>query len=203
MGGFICFLIAGENGLGLSSIFTLYFLPYTFLFIFSYARSNAVKNLFSLKELINNFLNLQNMPLYAGIAALILHLMGFKRPDMHVPIDAMLLLSIGLYYFTLGVNFSFGAFRSTAKEQILLAATKFIILPVIVFFILIFTPIDSEVKTIIMIQAFMPAAVYSVVTSILFDLDSKLASSLFVFNTLLFLIIIFPAILFFKGITGF
>ncbi len=203
MGGFICFLIAGERGLGLSSIFTLYFLPYTFLFIFNYAKTDSLKNLFSVEGFIGNFLNLQNMPLHAVLTALILHLIGLKRPDINFPVDALLLISISLYYFTLGLNFSFGDFRSTGREQLLIALTKFLILPALVFLILRFTGLNQEVKTVIFVQSFMPAAVYSVVTSILFELDSRLASSLFFINTIIFLLFVLPILLFYRGNPGF
>ena len=33
MGGFLCYLFAGEQGLALSAIFLIYFIPFTFLFI--------------------------------------------------------------------------------------------------------------------------------------------------------------------------
>ena len=198
MGVYMCYLVAGEQGLGLAAIFTLYFLPYTFIFIFSYARTSSLKKIFSLKGLTENFLNLQNMPLHAVVFALLLHILGAKRPDLniHIFFDALLLIAISLYYFSLGLNFSFGNFKSTGKEQVLLAGTKFLILPAVTFFILSMINVEAEVKTIIMIESFMPTAVYSVVTSILFDLDSKLASSLFVVNTLIFLVVILPIVYF-------
>ena len=203
MGGFICYLLLGEKGLGLSSIFTLYFLPYTFIFIFTYARTNSVKKLLSVRGFADNFLNLQNMPLYATFFALILHLAGIKRPEVYIHLDVLLIISVGIYYFTLGLNFNFGNFSSIYKEHLLLSLTKFLILPVITFVILKFIDLDQEVKTIILVESVMPAAVYSVITSILFDLDSKLASSLFVVNTLIFLILILPAVFILKGIIGF
>lgn len=203
MGGFICYLIAGEQGLGLSAIYTLYFLPYTFIFIFSYARSVSIAHFFSVKGFIENIFNLQNMPLHAVILAFFLHAIGLRRPDIKFPLDPLLIISIALYYFTLGLNFHFGDFRSTGKEQFLLSLTKFLILPLITFFILRTTGLDSVVKTIILIQSFMPAAIYSVVSSILFDLDSKLASTLFVVNTIVFLILVLPVLFFFREIIGF
>jgi predicted permease len=42
----------------------------------------------------------------------------------------------------------------------------------------------------------MPVAVYSVVSSILFDLDSDLASAMFVINTLVFLFLILPLVIY-------
>jgi predicted permease len=87
MGGYICYLVAGEQGLGLAAIFTLYFLPYTFIFIFSYAKSNSIKKLLSVNGFTENFLNLQNMPLHAVIIALFLHFIGFDLPPKNVPVE--------------------------------------------------------------------------------------------------------------------
>jgi predicted permease len=55
------------------------------------------------------------------------------------------------------------------------------------------------VEAVIVIQSFMPVAIYSVVASVLFDLDKELASNLFVFNTLFFLLIVLPLLFVFKG----
>ena len=41
----------------------------------------------------------------------------------------------------------------------------------------------------------MPVAIYSVISSILFDLDSGLASGMFVLNTLFFLFLVLPFIM--------
>jgi predicted permease len=46
-----------------------------------------------------------------------------------------------------------------------------------------------------MIQSIMPVAVYSVVSSILFELDSRLASGMFVVNTALFLVLVLPLLM--------
>jgi hypothetical protein len=45
-----------------------------------------------------------------------------------------------------------------------------------------------------MIQSFMPVAILSVVVSIIFELDTRMSSNLFVWNTILFLLIIFPLV---------
>jgi hypothetical protein len=45
----------------------------------------------------------------------------------------------------------------------------------------------------------MPAAIYSVVSSVLFDLDAGFASNLFVWNSLIFLAGILPALFIFRG----
>jgi len=46
----------------------------------------------------------------------------------------------------------------------------------------------------------MPAAVYSVITAVLYDLDAPFASGVFVVNTVAFLAAVLPAIFLFRGL---
>jgi predicted permease len=77
--------------------------------------------------------------------------------------------------------------------------SKFIILPAVTFTALYFVELDPVVETVILVQSCMPAAVYSVISSILFDLDAKLTSGLFVVNSLLFLGIVLPVLMMLWG----
>lgn len=194
MGGFICYLFLGETGIGLASIFILLFMPWVFIVIFPFARSGHVAGL-RLKNLKNHFINRQNMPLYAVITAIIIQGTGIKRPQVNFPIDAFMIAVIVLYYFTLGINFNFIATFKIRKEQITLAAEKFLFIPLVTYLILSFTDLAPEIKKVIQIQSCMPAAIYSVLTSILHDLDIELATSLFVLNTILFIILVLPVLL--------
>ena len=65
-------------------------------------------------------------------------------------------------------------------------------IPAAAFLLLYRAPISHDIKSVIQIQSFMPAAIYSVVTAVLFDLDARLASSLFVVNTLIFILLVLP-----------
>ena len=203
MGGFLCYLFGGETGLGLSAIFIAYFMPFTFMVIFPWAQRISTGSRYSIAFFKEFALNLQNMPLLAVFAALFLHLAGIPRPDINFPLDLLLVISIGLYYFTLGINFDIQDLRSLRKEQFSLAATKFLILPAAASLVLEITELSYTIKSVIILQSFMPAAIYSVVSSILFKLDSRLASGLFVLNSLFFLVLILPVLFFLKGILFF
>ncbi|MCP4131988.1 MAG: hypothetical protein GY754_13505 [bacterium] len=200
MGGFICYLFVGEKGLGLSSIFLIYFMPYIFLVIFPFSRrasrgtGHEEKKQSVIPGLKEFFRDPQNLTLYAVFAALLLHLFSTPRPDIYFPIDILLMISISLYYFTLGINFTFGDVRAIKREHLLLAAIKFLILPVITYLLLRIVNLDKDVEQVILIESCMPAAVYSVVSSILYDLDSPLASGLFVANTILFIFLVLPVL---------
>ena len=205
LGGLICYLIAGEQGLALATIYVVYYLPFVFVFIFPFAKYASVRHnpdsgekpAATFRDFINFFFNLQNLPLAAIIAALVFQGFSIQRPDMFFPLDYLLFAAITVYYLTLGINFQPGHISAAFKEQSALAVSKFLILPFLTFITLSFVELDHTVETVIQIQSFMPAAIYSVISSILFDLDAKLTSGLFVVNSLLFLGIVLPAMLLF------
>jgi len=189
MGGLICYIFLKETGLGLSSIFISYFVPYTFLVIFSYARAGR-----QYRAGLRYFLvSYQNMPLYAALAALALLLSGLRRPALDPPLEPLIMASVALYYWTLGLTVNMKEIFPLRREHAALAAVRFLIIPALACLLLLGIPMGEDIKTVIRIQSFMPAAIYSVMTSVLFDLDSRLASSLFVVNTLLFIIVVVPA----------
>jgi predicted permease len=192
MGGFLCYFFLGEKGLGLSIILVLYFIPYVYGFIFPSAKIASKRIPGNGRSAKNLILDPHNMPLFAMALTIMLRLSGIKRPDINFPIESLLLLSVSLYYLTLGINFTNLEIINLKKEHLFLAVIKFAAVPSTAFFIMRPLNPDPTVMAIIMIQAFMPAAIFSVVTSVLFNLDAKMASSLFVLNTLIFLITILP-----------
>lgn len=200
MGAFFCYLFMGEKGLGLAFLFLAYFMPFIFLVIFPYARwvsSGKKQGLASAKEF---FLTLQNMPFFAILAALLLIVSGFRRPDVAFPTDIFIIVAMVLYYVTLGLNFEMPAFFRSGRENIALCLIKFLIIPVLAYLVLRLLNPDPSVAAVILIQSFMPAAIYSVVASVLFDLDPGFSSNLFVWNTLVFLTGILPMLFVFRNI---
>jgi predicted permease len=198
MGAFLCYLLLGEQGLGLAFLFLAYFMPFVFLVIFPYARRQSDGRPFDMAFARDYFLSLQNMPLFAIIVSLVLLALGIRRPDVSFPVDAFIIISMALYYFTLGVNFQMPAFFSSGRENAALAAIKFVLVPVAAIAVLRAVHLDSRVETVILIQSFMPAAIYSVVASVLFDLDAGFASNLFVWNSMVFLAGVLPVLFIFR-----
>lgn len=200
MGGVLCFMFAGEKGLALSAIFLMYFIPFTFLFIFPYAGIQKRKEIFTKKFLKDFFITLRNMPLYAVLIAIGLKISGIDRPDIYFPLNILLIISISLYYFTLGTNFRFGDLNPIKVEHLILAIEKFLLIPLLSFAFISFTDFGPDIKLVIMIQSFMPTAIYTVVTSVIFNLNSRMASGVFIVNSIAFLLIILPILFFFKDI---
>ncbi len=198
MGGFLCYLLMGEEGLGISFIFTAYFMFCVFFLLFPYAQKVSSQSTYSLKFMKEFIINRQNMPIYAIMIALGLHALHIQRPDVYFPIDILLLISIGIGYLSLGCNFNFTDMRTTYRAHLSLAGIKFLIVPVVAFIIVEIMHLEGNLKAVILLESFMPAAVYSVVTSVLFDLDAELSSSLFVCNTLIFLFLVLPVVFWMK-----
>lgn len=203
MGGLLCFMIAGERGLALASIYIMYYLPFVFTVIFPYAKITAAKNtgtgdsIFSLKQFRTFFLNLQNLPLAGILIAVILQISGISRPDVDFPLEVLLALAIAIYYLTLGINFKIGDLTSFIHELAAISLTKFIMIPFLTFLILQFIDFDRSIELVILLQSFAPSAIYSVISSILFDLDSRMTSGIFVMNSLLFLFVVMPLLMVF------
>ncbi len=197
LGGLLCFIFGGERGLALSTIFITYFVPFTFIFIFFYAGKES-ENKLDVKTNLEFFFNLRNTPLFAAILALIIKCFNVERPDIYFPLDILLIISVALYYFTLGINFIKGDLNPFKKEHFIIAFQKFIVIPGLFCLLLNFADLSRDVKMVIIIQSFMPAAIYSVITSILFNLDDRLASSMFVVNSLAFIFFIMPLLFLFN-----
>jgi len=197
MGAFICYLLMGEQGLGLAFLFLSYFLLYVFTVIFPYARSvSSGERTGIVREYV---LDLQNMPLAAIALGIALQLAGVPRPAAAFPVDLFMIVSISLYYLCMGMNFTLSDMLSSNRENVMLALIKFVAVPAAAALCLSLLSLDPQVKAVILIQAFMPAAIYSVVASVLFGLDTKLASNLFAVNTLAFLFLVLPLLFVFRG----
>jgi hypothetical protein len=198
LGGYICYLLLGEQGLALSYIFLLYFVFYLFLFIFPYARwiQSSQEHISTKQLIISTLINVRNIPLYTTILALLLKQCHIIRPAIDMPIEYFLLISISIYYFSLGLTYTLTKNLTYTKPHIALVVIKFILSPLIALLLTWVLPLNTTMQSVVMIESFMPVAILSVVVAIIFDLDTRLASNLFVWNTILFLIFVFPLIYF-------
>jgi len=201
LGGYICYLLLGEQGLALSYIFLLYFVFYLFLFIFPYARwIQATQEEISTKQLVmSTLINVRNIPLYTTLFALLLKKSHILRPAIDMPVESFLLISISIYYFSLGLTYSISRQISYKKHHFLLIIIKFLISPLVALLLTWILPLDSSMQYVVIIESFMPVAILSVVVAIIFELDTRMASSLFVWNTILFLFFVFPLMYFCLG----
>jgi predicted permease len=165
--------------------------------IFPYAKYSAGGEVDGASLLGDFIKSPRNMPLYAMILAIGLRLYGINRPAVFFPVDVLLMISIGMYYLALGMSFSISDFFAFNMESLALSFIRFLLIPFITVIVLVLINLDPAIEAIILIESFMPAAVYSVMSSVLFGLDHRRASTMFVFNTAAFLLFILPMLLIF------
>jgi len=197
LGGFLCFMLLGETALGYAIFLVLYFMPYVFGFIFPAARLACNRGDAGRKPWRDLVLAPQNLPLAALFTGLLLSVFKIPRPAVALPVAPLLFVSIGLYYFTLGVTFRGADIRLAGRAHVCLGLLKFIIVPAIAWAALRFSGLEPLLQSVIFIQACMSTAIYSVITALLFDLDERLASALFVVNTVVCLVVVVPLLFWF------
>jgi predicted permease len=194
LGGFLCFILLGEKALGYAIFMILYFMPYVFGIIFPAARlatSRADAGRSPWRDLL---LAPQNIPLAALAIAMLLSVLNIPRPAINISIAPLMFLSVGLYYFTLGVTFRGADIFASGRAHFCLGLIKFIIVPAGAWLVLRSTGLDPLMQQVIIVQACMSAAIYSVITALMFDLEERLASALFVVNTIICLVFVVPAL---------
>jgi predicted permease len=194
LGGFLCFLLLGETALGYAIFMILYFMPYVFGFIFPAARLAANRADAGRSRWREILLAPQNLPLAALGIALLLSVLNVPRPEINIPIAPLMFVSVGLYYFTLGITFRGADIFSVGRAHLCLALIKFIIVPACAWLVLRNSGLDPLMQQVILVQACMSAAIFSVITALLFDLEERLASALFVVNTIVCLVFVIPVL---------
>jgi len=105
-------------------------------------------------------------------------------------------------YFGIGMRLHIGHLRPHLRSHLLVGMVKFIATPLLTLGMvlvaqhtgLVQPPPKLLVQTFIL-MAFMPTAIQSVIVSNLFHLDARMAGSIWVVNTLLFLFLVLPIIL--------
>lgn len=140
----------------------------------------------------------------AGVGAL---LSAFKVPYPEV-IQTSHLLDVLIYvcaagnYVGIGLRLRLGDSLKCAKHHALMVGIKYVMLPVITFSALwLITRFVGTVSPMMwqvcVMQSFIPAGTSTVILANLFHLDARLASVVWVFNTVFFLVVVMPGLIWF------
>ncbi len=151
-----------------------------------------------------SFLSLRGAPLFAGLIGTALNTMDVPVPraiDDSPLVNALLYAGSFGAYFGNAMSLRLGDARGYLKHHVTLAIIKFAMVPAI-FAGLLLGALPavglglSELPTqVLLLSAFMPAAMNSVIIANLFQLDARMASSLWLTSTALFLVGVLPIIL--------
>jgi len=198
MGGFVCFLTAGEKALAYSYFCSLGLacLIYFLIFPLCYVRERSEK--LKLSVFLRGILRINNFPIIGFLAgATVRHY--FARPKINIPLlDIMVCILVAGYFCSLGMVFEFK--RGSAEKYIHASEfiIKFILVPTALISAILFVGIGGYAGYVIMIESLMPCAVFSVVTLVLYNISPELSGRIFAINTAAFFIFILPLILIFS-----
>lgn len=155
------------------------------------------------RMMLDQFLDLRAMPMYAALAGVGLACVGVPYPN---PVRVWGVLPILFYvggfggYFGIGLCLHVSQSTAYLKPYAALAGLKFVMMPILAVLLLGLIhrtpwPLGDLARRVVMIQAVMPTAILTVMVANLFHLDARIASAVWLWNTLLFLMIPLPVVL--------
>ena len=209
MGGFIIYLLAGEQGLALVSIYCLCWTPMIVLFLYPVARHYAHGPLrVSLGRLmLQSLLDWRSIGLPISIVSLFLCVYKVPRPAIiseYRVVDVLMFVVTAMAYFSIGMRVHLGDLGRLAKMIFSLAALRFagglaIALGMLALLALTPWPLEGLRRDVFLIESFVPTAVIGVAVCSMFHLRPRSASVLFLVNTVMYLVLVLPIVMWVFG----
>ncbi|MBM4082112.1 MAG: hypothetical protein FJ278_20570 [Planctomycetes bacterium] len=190
LGGFLCFMLLGEQGLSVALLYSAYFIPFFFSVGFGVARSYNSAHKASLLDAVKDFCTnpLSLSPNLGLVAGIILDVAGVPRPQFLGTVNQILVYTaVGVYSAAIGLTMRFGRVRAFLPECLSMAALKFLATPLIGLLIGWLLGcgniLDGLLLKVVFVEACMPVAIFALVLTKLFDLDQDLANSCWLVTT--------------------
>ena len=152
---------------------------------------------------LESFINIRALPLYMAIVGLGLNRSGVAVPaqvdEWHVR-EVLFFLGGGASYAGIGLRLRLGDSLAAWRMHLALAFIHFVVYPVVTLGLLHgvraagLEP-GALVWDVLMVQSFVPTAVNIVILSNIFHLDARLASVLWLWNTLGFCVVVLPVVM--------
>lgn len=204
MGGFVCYSLYGMDGLGYAQLYTSSWVIPIIGFSYPIARAfSEGKSRLDIKFILTSFLDVRALPVVGVLLGIVFNLSGIKPIEWiykyHI-VDLWVIAAILSSFFAIGLQLNLSFEDESWYFHLLLFIVKFIISPLVTFILLYLADSSGLIllpelaRKVVIIESFVPTAVFSVIISSLFDLNPRLATYLFVVNTLLFLVVVLPFI---------
>lgn len=152
---------------------------------------------------MKSFADLRAMPLYAAATGLILGTLEVPRASWLIsPIFLNILIYLGAAGAVIGIGMRLrlGDLIRYPAENVVLAIMRFAVLPLATLGLISLIeltpiPLTSPLREVAIIEGFVSTALLTVMLSNIFHLDTRLASSAWLVNTILFLALPLPVLL--------
>lgn len=209
LGGYLCYMIfhPGEVALGYGSTIAAInsYLLVLMVYPLLHHYGQSLPGDRSLGRIMwESVARLPALPMYFAIAGWVLA--AFVPPpafilDYHLIDITTIIICVGIY-LGIGLNLRLGQTWQYRHWHLVLAACCFVIKPAVMAASLWLTrqtpwPLDPLATKVLLVESFMPAGVSTVMVANMFHLDARLAGNVWLWNTLAFLLVVLPVVLFF------
>ena len=208
LGGFICYLLYGDEGLYFSSLYISSFLPFYYLVAFPLMNYYSSTSRFSIRQSVVKLFTdpTSGVPITFIITGIILNFMKIQRPILlnYIVTHILIYVSTVGYSFSIGLGTSIGKSLRYIGHTFFIAGIKFIYNPIIAFILLhifgYFKLGNLIPSRVILVESFMPAAIMSVVLVKIFNLNEDLTNASWLVTNMM-AIAIFPILTFIQKFT--
>lgn len=209
MAGFVVFLLFGDMGLGLNTIYAIYtffaFVLLSYTIAQKYSPDMPSQSIATL--MIKNLLHWRATGLYACIAAILLTGFNVSRPgvfDQYPILDLMIYLLIVMAYFSIGLRLHLPHVLEIKRAIMGLIVIRHGVGLVLGFALVGLTlltpwPLEGLALKVFLIQASVPMGVMGVAVANMFHIKPREASALFVISSIVYLAIGIPLVLWIFG----
>ena len=203
MGGLACYLLFGAAGLGLSRIYVAFWPPLLVFVLFplanSYSTQLSKKSMgLVILEGIWHVRSLVVVGLGMGIALSLLKVPYPRWIETYHLLKILVFVGTFASFGMIGLSLHANHISKYVSLYLSQGFVKFIIAPLVSVAMVLLLGFGAwELPgAVAVIQGFMPTAVSSVLIANLFGLNTRMASALFVVNTVIFLVLILPILAF-------
>ena len=186
-GGLLAFILMGQQGFGLATLYALFFQPYTFSALFWLAGKYSSQGE---EGLINYFRHNPDLllPVLAIAIGLIFNFSGLPEIEILVKANSFLIpLSSAVWLYAIGLRLHVSSVRRFRRILPAYFTLKFILSPIVALLLAwaigIWNWEIREPLKVIFIESVTPAAVFSMAIPMIFDLDVDLAGALWLAST--------------------
>ncbi|MBT3378372.1 MAG: hypothetical protein HN742_34965 [Lentisphaerae bacterium] len=196
-GALLCFALLGEEGFAQATVLVFHWQFLIYLVCFPLARHwSAAHQRLSIKgEIAEAFRDPRLLPLVGLALGLALNMAGVERPRMLGGMSAIgVAIAASTAAFGVGLSIraeKFGDYKHLYSSQFV---AKFALLPALCVGISHVIAMSPMARNIILIQASCPQAFYAVFLAHFFDLDHHQANSMFIVNSILYVVLILPVL---------
>ena len=211
MGALVIYVLFGEQGLGLASIYCLMWTPMVVLLTYPVTRHHAPgePNRPLGRLLLRSLFDWRSIGLPVSLTAIGLSLKRVPSPgflDVVPVIDILIIVVTAAAFFGIGLRLHLAQFRPSLRYVAAATVGRFGIAPAVAWATVSLTawiggPLAPRglARDVYMIESFVPTAVTMVGVANMFGVKPRVASLVFVVTTLTYLIVILPFVLWFYG----